>query len=301
MRAALLISATLALTVATPVFAQDTYNRVVEPAPAVLDTITAPIVYDENGVMKAQHFKASDLSPEQYQALLAEADRVRTYQDYTGVEQGSISNEFVGEGEWAANYGASDVQTYETPSVAYESITYESAPLQSVEIELFEPTAPTYSYDNTPVNSSTTHVVAKGDTLYNISKRFDTTVSEIKSANGLSGTTLSIGQSIVIPSSTTTVISTQNTYIAQPTFASAPTQDGYVTRRIVEPAQPTTTAAAAMTSSIYAVLPKDTLYSISRRACVKVSDLISENGISNPNALTPGQRITLPAGHCLTN
>jgi len=47
-------------------------------------------------------------------------------------------------------------------------------------------------------------------------------------------------------------------------------------------------------------LPKDTLYKISRFTCVDVKDIISRNGISNPDDLSPGDMLTLPAGHCLT-
>jgi len=50
----------------------------------------------------------------------------------------------------------------------------------------------------------------------------------------------------------------------------------------------------------YAVLPKDTLYKISRFTCVDVKDIIARNGISNPDSLSPGDKITLPAGHCLS-
>jgi len=41
-----------------------------------------------------------------------------------------------------------------------------------------------------------THVVAKGDTLYGISRRYGVSIDEIKSLNGLKNNTLSIGQTI---------------------------------------------------------------------------------------------------------
>jgi flagellum-specific peptidoglycan hydrolase FlgJ len=50
------------------------------------------------------------------------------------------------------------------------------------------------------VNSGTTiHIVAKGDTLYSLSKRYNTTVDAIKSMNRLSSNTLAIGQELKIP------------------------------------------------------------------------------------------------------
>ena len=42
------------------------------------------------------------------------------------------------------------------------------------------------------------HVVAKGDTLYNISKRYNTTVKAIQNANNISGTSIAIGQVLII-------------------------------------------------------------------------------------------------------
>ena len=137
---------------------------------------------------------------------------------------------------------------------------------------------------------TTAHTVAKGDTLYNISKRYDVTVNALQSANNISGNNIGLGQVLAIPSSTTII--TENTYVAPLTFASTSSSAPVTLVRNVEP-------VPGQSSGVYAVLPKDTLYSISRRACVKVADLISANGISNPNALQPGQRLTMPAGHCL--
>jgi len=262
---------------AVPAFAQSSYNVVVEPVTPTIDTIiTAPIEYDENGVMKAQHFKADDLTEAQYQALLAEADRIRAYraannmnfeQDY--VSQGGVTTQIV-------------------------TTEVESAPM--MEIELFEP-APAAPIAIAETSSFKMHTVAKGDTLYNISKRYDTTVAAIQAENQMSGTALSLGQKIRIPG---VVVETINT-VAQPLYANAPIEAGYVTRLIVEPVTktPQIESVGSSAEAIYAVLPKDTLYSISRRTCVGVKEIISRNAIENPNALKPGQRITLPAGHCL--
>ena len=54
----LLLSAALTLC-STASFAQSSYNIVVEPVGQTIDSIIhAPIEYDENGVVKAQHFNA---------------------------------------------------------------------------------------------------------------------------------------------------------------------------------------------------------------------------------------------------
>ncbi|MDT0675611.1 glucosaminidase domain-containing protein [Autumnicola musiva] len=46
--------------------------------------------------------------------------------------------------------------------------------------------------------STSTYVVKKGDTLYSISKRYNTTVAEIQRSNNLDGTSISIGQVLYI-------------------------------------------------------------------------------------------------------
>jgi len=104
----------------------------------------------------------------------------------------------------------------------------------------------------------------------------------------MSDNNIGIGQVLNIPASTTVI--SENTYIAPVTTTSASSNLTYI--RNVEP-------ISGVNSGVYAVLPKDTLYSISRRACVKVSELIAANGISSPNAIQPGQRLTMPQGHCL--
>ena len=275
----LLMTAALTLT-GTATFAQSSYSVVVEPVTQSVDAIiNAPIVYDENGVVQAQHFNADNLTDEEYQKILDEADRVRAYRDANGL---SFEDQYV--------YNDAPAITYEAPQSSYQYVDAQP----SYEIDLFAPEEPS----TTTMSAVKTHTVSKGDTLYNISKRYDTSVQSIQAENGMSGTALSIGQRIRIPG----VIVESINATSQPVFANAPVQDGYVTRRIIQPAPFVEGAQIEnVTSSeaIYAVLPKDTLYSISRRTCVGVNEIIAKNGISDPNTLKPGQRLTLPSGHCL--
>lgn len=279
----LLLTAALTLT-STAVFAQSSYNVVVQPvSPSVDAIINAPVTYDERGVVEAQHFNADNLTDAQYQELLDEADRIRAYRAANNIS-------------FEDSYTESVVVATPQSASAYEYIA-ETNPVQQIELFAPQSTFTTSTFSNSSLKS---HTVSKGDTLYNISKRYDTSIDAIKSENGLSGTALSIGQKIRIPG---VIVESINT-IAQPVFASAPIRDGFVTRRIVEPTpqefEPRVEPALSSSETIYAVLPKDTLYSISRRTCIGVKDIVSRNGISNPNALKPGQRLTLPEGHCLT-
>jgi nucleoid-associated protein YgaU len=48
-------------------------------------------------------------------------------------------------------------------------------------------------------SSSRTHTVVRGDTLYGLARKYGSSVSKIKSANGLSGDLIRIGQRLKIP------------------------------------------------------------------------------------------------------
>ena len=50
-------------------------------------------------------------------------------------------------------------------------------------------------------SNTSTYTVVKGDTLYGIANKYNTTVSELKSLNNLTNNTLSIGQVLKVPSS----------------------------------------------------------------------------------------------------
>jgi lipoprotein NlpD len=43
-----------------------------------------------------------------------------------------------------------------------------------------------------------THLVIKGDTLYNICKRYDVTVDQLKEWNNLENITIQIGQKLIV-------------------------------------------------------------------------------------------------------
>ncbi len=271
-----LLTLVLLASTATAAQAQTSYNTVVEAAPTFDSTISAPIEYDANGVVKAQHFKAEDLTPEQLNALLAEADRVRSYQHSSGIYVRP---------ETAAPSEVYEIELYETPVTAntyVESVPTASAPMMAA-----------------PMTTAQMHTVVKGDTLYNISKRYNLTVDALKWKNGLSDNTLSLGQVLTITEATPMAQS----YSAPMTTYAATTVHTPSYTRIVEPVATTmeTQSVLTTTDAVYAVLPKDTLYAISRRTCTKVAALISVNGITNPGAIKPGQRLTIPAGHCLKN
>ena len=62
--------------------------------------------------------------------------------------------------------------------------------------------APSNTIDSspTPIPSATTYTVVSGDSLWGIARKNGTSVEAIQSANGLSSTTIRIGQQLNIPS-----------------------------------------------------------------------------------------------------
>lgn len=118
--------------------------------------------------------------------------------------------------------------------------------------------------------SSTTHTVRAGDTLGAIARKYSTTVAAISSANNISNPNrISVGQKLTIGAK-----------------ASAPAAS---TPAATTPAVSTTSAAPAS----YTVQSGDTLSTIAARFNVSVASLTASNGISNPNAIWVGQKLTL--------
>ena len=68
--------------------------------------------------------------------------------------------------------------------------------LYKFDSEITRKPAPRYSVKSQ--ESSESHVVKKGETLYSISKQYNTSVEDIKKMNGLNGNTISIGQILSI-------------------------------------------------------------------------------------------------------
>lgn len=133
-----------------------------------------------------------------------------------------------------------------------------------------------------PSSTAGSHVVQKGDTLYGISKRYNVDLNALRSANAIEGSSIQLGQSLIIPSSRE--VSVKIKRIVEPVEVEADTQS----------------VSALEKPSVYAVAPKDTLYAIAGRTCTSPKVLIELNGLSQPDQLKPGQRLALPETHCLT-
>ena len=114
---------------------------------------------------------------------------------------------------------------------------------------------------NKETNSEGIYTVEKGDTLYSIANRYNVTVDDLISSNNLETTSLSIGQKLIIP---TTTLKPQ-------------------------PSIPST----------YTVIPGDTLYSIAKRFNTTVDELKYLNNLTS-NTLSIGEILSIP-GNTLNN
>ncbi len=117
---------------------------------------------------------------------------------------------------------------------------------------------------------SATYRVKRGDTLWDISKEFDVTVSDLRAWNGLGRRgSIQAGQRLVL----------------QPD-ADRPAR--------VKPADLTSDAAAtAPKRLVYRVKRGDTLWGLSKNFNVRISDIRTWNGLGRTGAIRSGQRLVL--------
>lgn len=106
------------------------------------------------------------------------------------------------------------------------------------------------------IKKNNTYIVQKGDSLYQIAKKYNTTIEKIKTLNNLTSNSLSIGQQLFIPISEKEQESTQS-------------------------------------KNPYIVQKGDTLYQISKKYNTTVDELKKINNL-NTNSLSIGQILNLP-------
>lgn len=110
-----------------------------------------------------------------------------------------------------------------------------------------------------PVNgdSQNIYVVQRGDSLYSIAQKYNTTVQAIKSANNLTSNTLQIGQKLILPDSEEIIIPNPSNY------------------------------------TVYTVKRGDTLYKIATEYGITPEDIIDFNKLNTQN-LVIGQQLLIP-------
>lgn len=117
-------------------------------------------------------------------------------------------------------------------------------------------------------DTNISYIVKKGDSLWSIANQYGTTVNDLKKYNNLTSDSLSIGQIIEIPSSTSIV---------------TPSEDDIINE-----------------NNMYLVQNGDTLWSISRKFGVSVDDIRRLNNLTN-DILSIGMNLLIPTGTTANN
>jgi len=152
--------------------------------------------------------------------------------------------------------------------------------------------------------STDTYKVVAGDTLYSIANKLDTSVSELKKLNNLTSNTLSIGQSLKIP---TKVVDVGDTELYQvksgDTLYSIANKYNIGVNELkaindlvnnnLSIGQLLTVPSGLSLVNSYVVEKGDTLYSIAKNFDISVNKLKEYNNLSS-NLLSVGQKILIP-------
>lgn len=143
-------------------------------------------------------------------------------------------------------------------------------------------------HDTAPASGRVVEVVP-GDTLYGIAKRHGVSISELMSANGLQGPTIYPGQKLALPTDGRRRPPSHRSEVASRSHRALPSPAPVA-------AEPRETAVEPSDdwSGSYTVSPRDSLYAIARRHNVRVAELQSVNGISDPARLRPGTVLKVP-------
>lgn len=104
-----------------------------------------------------------------------------------------------------------------------------------------------------------TYTVQKGDTLYSIALKYNTSIPNLISKNNLTNTNISVGDVLLIPSDVESTGDNND----------------------------------VITNSTYVVNPGDTLYSLSKKYGVSINDLINANNLTS-DILVAGTNLIIP-------
>lgn len=125
-----------------------------------------------------------------------------------------------------------------------------------------------------PATRVENHVVANGDTLYNISRRYNMSVAELKSLNTLNSDAVKLGQNLRV--------------------LGAPL--GNVTASVTSPLRTVAYQQPARKSAEYVVQAGDTVFSIARKFGIHHSDIQRWNTQLVANQIQPGQVLRVEDG-----
>ena len=145
-------------------------------------------------------------------------------------------------------------------------------------------------------NSSEYYEVAKGDSLWSIAKKFNTTVDKLKDINNLKNNTIQIGQKLIIkeiPNDYYVVKSGDTLYSIAKKYNTTVTNLKSLNNLNNNMLSINQVIKVPNIINTYTVEKGDTLYSISRKFNTTVSTLIDLNNLST-STLSIGQKLILP-------
>ncbi len=160
------------------------------------------------------------------------------------------------------------------------------------------------SYTSPETTVSDTYKVMKGDTLYGIAKKLDTSVDELKKINNLENNALSIGQILKIPVKSIDIGDTEVYQVKRgDTLYGIANKYGITLKElkdlndlendVLSIGQLLNVPSGLSSASSYTVAPGDTLYSIAKRFDTSVNRLKEVNKLDN-NMLSIGQKLIIP-------
>ena len=123
-----------------------------------------------------------------------QADPYASSGEYDNVYAAGGGQSYGGASTNSTGYGSDDYYQQPATTQSYQQPTYQQPSYQQPSYD-----APSYSSGGGSATSGSSHTVQKGDTLFNISRRYGTTVNAIRQANGINGDLIRLGETLVIP------------------------------------------------------------------------------------------------------
>lgn len=191
-----------------------------------------------------------------------------------GINQGTTQIAFV---RGATTARVNGVQKSMPASIAIGSTTY--APLRFIAENLgykVSLNSATQTVDISKSTSQNTYKVLAGDSLWKISQKFGVTVDGLKRANNLTSDNILVGQTLLIPNSSTPAPTPAPAPVPAPTPAPAPATNNTNWPNVT-----------------YIVQPGDTATSISKKFGVSVQDVMKYNYMSADEWFDAGDKIAI--------
>jgi murein DD-endopeptidase MepM/ murein hydrolase activator NlpD len=147
--------------------------------------------------------------------------------------------------------------------------------------------------------------VGQGDTLYAISKQYHVSVAELMALNGMQSPVIKPGQQIMLPAGKRAVAhrsapAPETIARADPAPQPSAEPPAAAAQAPVAPSHDVATASSSAGGQdwhgTYTIKSGESLYGIARRHGVRVADLQSANGISDPTKVRAGVVLKVPGG-----